>query len=90
MPTKVKREILEELIYDRVRTRLAIRELRALDADLRLSIKETLRGLGSTAEERDSIALEILEKAWERVGADAGTESKSEPVLSFAPAVVAA
>ena len=90
MPTKVKREILEELIYDRVRTRLAIRELRALDADLRMSIKETLQGLASNQEEQDSIALEILEKAWERVGTDSRVEAPRQPVLQAPLAVAAA
>ena len=90
MPTKVKREILEELIYDRVRTRLAIRELRALDADLRMNIKETLRGLGTNQEERDSIAMEVLEKAWDRVGADASVESQVEVELPVQAVVAAA
>jgi len=90
MPIEIKREVLEELIYDRVRTRLAIRELRALDADLRKSIGEALRGLGSSREERDAIALEMLERAWQRVGVEAGAESVSEPAMSFTPAVAAA
>ena len=86
MPTKIKKEILEELIYDRVRTRLAIRELRALDADLRKSIKETLRGLGSNQEERDSIALEVLEKAWDRVGSEVSSHVEAPAPLAVAAA----
>ncbi len=90
MPIEVKKEVLEELIYDRVRTRLAIRELRALDADLRKTIGEALRGLGGSREERDTIALEMLERAWQRVGVEAGVESGSESAMSFTPAVAAA
>ena len=90
MPPKVKREILEELIYDRVRTRLAIRELRALDADLRMSIKETLRGLSSNQKERDTIALEILERAWDRVGSDAQAEASGESEIPAMAAIAAA
>lgn len=90
MPIEIKKEVLEELIYDRVRTRLAIRELRALDADLRKTIGEALLGLGESREERDTIALEMLERAWQRVGVEAGSESSGEPELSFRPAVAAA
>jgi len=90
MPTEIKKEVLEELIYDRVRTRLAIRELRALDADLRKNIGAALRGLGADRDERDSIALEMLEKAWQRVGAEAGAEVTAGPEMIFRPAVAAA
>jgi len=89
MSSKFKRELLEELIYDRVRTRLAIRELRAVDAELRKSIAETLRGVSKNRDERDTIALELLEKAWERVGAEEQPDSSS-PEVSFRPAIVAA
>lgn len=90
MPTEIKKELLEELIYDRVRTRLAIRELRALDEGLRKSIASALRGLGHSREERDTIALEMLEKAWQRVGREAGATLGPAPEMTFRPAVSAA
>ena len=78
MPTKLSHQILEQLIYDRVRTRLTIRELRTIDAELRQNIAETLRAAADNKEDRDQLALEFLERAWRRVAAESETQLPSQ------------
>jgi len=72
-PPQLSKQTLDELVYERTRIRIALRQLRAFDADLRRSIARTLDTLSESKDERDDLALASVDLAWKRVAADMET-----------------
>jgi hypothetical protein len=60
-------KILEELIYERVRVTVDLCELMAFEMDLAASIERALLAVRGTPAERSDLAMEYLQRAWQRL-----------------------
>jgi hypothetical protein len=83
---RLAQRILEELVYERVRVAVDLCELVSFEQDLAISIDRALTTCAESAEERQSMALEYLHRAWERLSdevmvgfAEAEQEATDEP-----------
>jgi hypothetical protein len=64
---RLAQKILEELVYERVKITVDLCELMAFEEDLAVSIDRALTSCAGSPEERSSLALEYLQRAWERL-----------------------
>jgi hypothetical protein len=64
------RRILEEMIYERVRVSVNLCQLVMLEQDLDRSIHKALTAGDATDSEREALARELVDKAWQRIEAE--------------------
>ncbi len=66
-PGRLERKILEELVYERVRSAVNLCHLTELELDLSASIERALPACADSPGERNDLLLDYLHRAWDRV-----------------------
>jgi hypothetical protein len=83
--TPLDKRILEELVYERVRLSFDMVELAAFEADLMASIDRALSSCASSTDERNALALQYLQSAWERLSQEVEAELASHELRDSGP-----
>lgn len=63
----IEREILEELVYDRVRASVNLCQIIVTERELEESIRRAMGGADAAPGEADAMAQEYVDRAWERI-----------------------
>ena len=63
----IERDILEELVYDRVRASVNLCQIIVLERELEESIRRALGGAVAVPDDADAMAQEYVDRAWERI-----------------------